>query len=184
MSKNLRSERSLDVEFFGIRIGENGPTATCRLMPAALHFYAKDYLVAAESLKRQDSDGFPFVHYYLVSHSLELALKAFLSAKGSRTRILKNSFNHSLRKLLAEAQRTGLPDLVCLQQEHIEQIKRADTYYFENPVFQYPSISEMNGGIFLPKKCFPDKPNLPVLLAAARLILEGIEDFCFREGTG
>src|SRR5690348_8855251 len=136
MSKNLRSQRSLDVEFFGIRIGENGPTATGRFMPTALHFYAKDYLVAAESLVRQDADGFPFVHYYLVCHSLELALKAFLSAKGSKTRVLKNSFNHSLRKLLAEAQRTGLRDFVCLQQEQVEQIKRADTYYFDDPVFQ------------------------------------------------
>ena len=143
--------------------------ATARLSPLALHKYAKDFLRAGISL---EASGVPFspVQYYLLAHSVELALKAFLSANGITLEELARNYGHSLMKLLRAAENRGITADVSLCSEHIEEIQHADKYYSEK-VFEYPAISEAIKG-------YPQKPNLVILCSAAELLVTRIEALC------
>jgi|ERR1700722_3249744 HEPN domain-containing protein len=46
--------------------------------------------------------------YFLLSHSIELSLKAFLAARGKTSVELRKEFGHDLKKLLKEAIKRGL----------------------------------------------------------------------------
>jgi len=114
------------------------------------------------------SAPFSPVRYYLLARAVELALKAFLSAKGISLRELAGrNFRHSLVKLLHGAQSRGLTTIVPLDSKHVEEIRRADRYYSEK-VFEYPAISKAVEG-------YPGRPDLVVLRSVAELLVTRIE---------
>jgi hypothetical protein len=59
--------------------------------------------------------NFSSVIYYLLGHSAELLLKAFLFKQGAPITDLKK-MSHDLKKLVACAKEKGLPDVLHLQQ--------------------------------------------------------------------
>lgn len=149
---------------------------TARLSPLALHIYAKDFLRAGVSLEAPSAPFSP-VHYYLLARAVELALKAFLSAKGKSLRELAGrNFRHSLVKLLHGAESRGLTAIVPLDSKHVEEIRRADRYYTEK-VFEYPAISKAVEG-------YPGRPDLVVLRSVAELLVARIEALCLDASLG
>ncbi len=66
---------------------------TVRLAPSGYHHYAAEFLDAARHVPRRP--GIAPVPYYLYCHSVELALKALLLAKGASVRDVKVNPSYS-----------------------------------------------------------------------------------------
>jgi hypothetical protein len=65
---------------------------------------AKDFLRAGKSLEQSQDLSGGAVQLYLLSHSVELALKAFLCAKNISVAALRRHYGHDLIKLLDQAE--------------------------------------------------------------------------------
>ena len=77
--------------------------------------------------------------YFLLCHSIELALKAYLAKFGATVEQLKCDFGHKLDELVDEAVKQGLP-LTTTTQEAIKHLNKAHTdfrhrYPGEGPVY-------------------------------------------------
>ncbi len=93
-----------------------------------------DYLDLADEFMRAFRNlppGTPpsWPRYFLLCHSIELALKAYLAAQGVPPSELKNTFGHDLKELLTEAIRLGLAIDVPARTE-IELLNEAHTKYW------------------------------------------------------
>lgn len=65
----------------------------------------------------------------MYGHALELALKAFLLAKGSPVKPLKRKIGHDLEKLLNKTLEQGLEDIVSLSDENKANIRLLSKTY-------------------------------------------------------
>jgi hypothetical protein len=81
------------------------------------------YGVLTVPRRPQRAPGWP--RYFLLSHSIELTLKAFLAARGKTSVELRKEFGHDLKKLLKEAINCGLvigpdarKDIALLEKAH------------------------------------------------------------------
>lgn len=99
-----------------------------------LSIYAADFLAAAQSFQAPEQRFSP-VRYYLICHSIELALKAFLFTAGYKKKDRKN-LNHDLLKILAEAESNGLGNYFQISHEEKESIEKANKLY-GNKEFEY-----------------------------------------------
>jgi hypothetical protein len=101
-----------------------------RMGPPGLWVYASSFLRSAKTIEPgPDGPRWP-AGFYLVCHALELSLKAFLSLKG-RALLELADLGHDLGKLVADATAAGLPDLVTLAPEQVDEIQCASRYYVE-----------------------------------------------------
>lgn len=73
----------------------------------------------------------PAPRYYLLGHGIELALKAFLLAKGVPHEKLRSMklMGHDLEKALARAEGLGISDLVTLSSEERVSIELLNKTY-------------------------------------------------------
>jgi HEPN domain len=71
---------------------------------------------------------FSWPRYFLLCHSIELALKAYLAQVGATLEQLKYDFGHKLDKLVDEAVKKGLP-LPTTTQETIKLLNKAHTEF-------------------------------------------------------
>lgn len=71
---------------------------------------SREYLRAAEAIEEIHPKALIHPTYYLIAHSVELSLKAFLAAKGETKRRLKN-LRHDLPELANEAADRGLGEI-------------------------------------------------------------------------
>lgn len=141
-----------------------------RMAPLGLHFYANDFLVSAKSLPKAESPFSPSF-YYLVLHSIELSLKAFLSCRGySLERLSGGPLGHDLVSLLDECDKKGLVKVEGLKQKHMNEIRTASKYYVEK-VFEYPALGEALTG-------YPGTPDLVSLTEAADLLVRFNKEPC------
>jgi HEPN domain-containing protein len=70
---------------------------------------AEEFNTAYHSLGRVTKRRGPdWTRYFLLSQSIELALKAFLALHGKASKELRKKFGHNLNKLLKEATKRGL----------------------------------------------------------------------------
>jgi hypothetical protein len=144
--------------------------AVARLSPLAFHRYATDFLRATEAVEPSDHPFSP-VASYLASRTIELALKAFLSARGyTFEQLAREPLGHHLDALLREAQQNGLSEHVRLDDASVAEVVSASRYYSEK-VLEYPSVWEALNG-------YPDKPQPFVLLRTARTLVLGLEKPC------
>ncbi len=102
-------------------------TLHINVSPLGFHRYASEFLRAADSF--ECGDGFSPVPYYLRCRVIELALKAFLLAKGFPKNDLKNRLGHNLEKALNSATQHGLQSEVAIKPKEEEEIKKANVYY-------------------------------------------------------
>jgi len=86
---------------------------------------------------------------YLLSHSIELTLKAFLLEKGSTVPELMK-IGHDLGGLLRQAEAKGIRSFVALEKRHIDAIGFANAIYKEKEweyrirgFRQYPIIDDL-----------------------------------------
>lgn len=147
---------------------------TARMGPVGLHVYAERFLIAAEALPAPE---FPFdpVRPYLVCHSIELALKAFLSLHGTpMINMAKRKTGHRLTAVLADAEAKDLNGFVELTGPQREAIAAAEVYY-AGKVFEYPAIGDA-------LSAYPALPPLNDLFGAARVLVDGLRRHCMEAG--
>ena len=71
----------------------------------------------------------PIPVMFLVGQSIELALKAYLVAKGVTLRQLRTDYGHELHRSLRKAKELGLLDVVSLDAEDMNAIELLDHSY-------------------------------------------------------
>lgn len=149
------------------RISIGGLTAG--MGPVGLHTYADAFLDAARALP---SATVPFepVRPFLVCHSIELALKAFLSLQGSTMLQLADRDGHNLEVLLRKADEKGFADSVTLTEAQRAAIRHASVYY-EGKVFEYPAIGEV-------LSAYPNMPALDALHEIADILVNSLRHPC------
>lgn len=107
--------------------------------------HSKRFLSAATTVKAPSenrNEELDLVAYYLIGHSIELALKAFLlSKKDYNIDKLKSQFGHNLEKLLTVAREGKLDREVKLSQEEVKAIKLLNIAY-NNKNFEYMKYEE------------------------------------------
>ena len=146
------------------------PTITVRISPLGFHSYAAQFLGA--SANSEARDGFSPVPYYLVSRSLELALKAYLLAKNVDVQVLKGELGHDLMKCLARAQSEGLEQSLSISATQKAELKKANSYYATKG-FEYFQVTKAVTG-------YRDLPDLRTLRNLAGQLLDEIEDICLK----
>jgi len=102
--------------------------------------------------------------YYLLSHSIEVTLKAFLRAKGYTVPELIE-IGHDLGDLLRHAELRGICDIVALEERHIDAIKIGNAIYKEKE-WEYR------------KRGFKEYPIIDDLYSLARVLLDGTRGEC------
>jgi hypothetical protein len=141
-----------------------------RMGPCALHFYAEAYLTAARSLPESVTPFDP-VRAYLLCHSIELVLKAFLSLKGAlMLELAKSELGHILDTLLEQAEKSQLKEVAILSSPQRAAVLQASNYYAAK-VFEYPAIAEAFRG-------YPAMPSIPLLLGAAAALVDALRQPC------
>ena len=142
--------------------------ATERMSPMALHWYAKVFYEAAISLPKTEYIFNPDLAY-LVSHSIELSLKAFLSIKNISMLDLA-SIRHNLIALIETSEKNDLASFVTLSNDQLSVVALANEYY-QGKVFEYPAIGEMLKG-------YEKMPNLEILFSVAESLVEALQQPC------
>ena len=146
------------------------PTGHGNLSPFGFHRYASEFLRAADLL--ESGDGFSPVPYYLHCHVIELALKAFLLAKGFPKKHLKHKLRHDLEKALNKAVQHGLQSEVTIEPKEEEAIGKANAYYVEKG-FEYFDISKAGTG-------YQGLPDLKILTDVSSRLISGVKDVCMK----
>lgn len=145
--------------------------AVVNISPLGFHRYASEFYEAARSLQRPEN--YSPVHYYLYCRSLELALKAYLLAKGISKKKLKNKFRHDLKKTLRKAESLGLGDEVSLSDEQRDHLALANAHY-KSKAFEYFEVSTLVSQM----KGQHNLPDLDVLESLSGSLLKGIRQTC------
>lgn len=143
---------------------------TERMGPLGLHMYAKAYLEGACALPLK-SVPFEPVYPFLVCHSIELGLKAFLSLKGAAMlELADGSYGHNLEAILQKAEEKHLSKHVKLTLEHKAEVRKASLYY-SGKVFEYPAVGEALSG-------YPSMPKIDILITVAELLVTSLSKEC------
>lgn len=106
-----------------------------RTTPIGLARYACEFMEAALAAddKMGTKEGYEIVApvpvMFLVGQAIELALKAFLVARGITLRQLRTDYGHELHRSLRKAKELGLLALVPLEPEDIDAIELLDRVY-------------------------------------------------------
>ena len=97
-----------------------------RTTPAGLWVLGDKFFRIVEYVPEEKRRLFPC--YYLLSHSIELTLKAFLLTKGHTVpELIKIS--HDLEELLRLAELRGICGLVSFEERHLDAIELANAIY-------------------------------------------------------
>lgn len=141
-----------------------------RMGPLGLWVYAEAYLRAGKAVPAPTVPFEP-TRYFLICHSVELGLKAFLSVQGSTMLQLADyAYGHNLVSILAAAESQGLFSTVPLSTAQLAEITKASEYYV-GKVFEYPAVGEAISA-------YPSLPDLTTLLDAAELLVKHLEQPC------
>ncbi len=109
--------------------------------------------------------------YYNVCHGIELALKAFLRAKGYKAPRLI-ALGHNLRRCLRKAESNGLSGYVTLNADETDAIHLISRLYLEKEL----EYVVLGGTLVLPK--------INLLRSALEKTISGIREECLRATMG
>lgn len=129
-----------------------------------LRNYAADFLAAAEAFQAPEHRFSP-VRYYLICHSIELALKAFLFTAGYKKKDRKR-LNHDLVKALEAAEGNGLAQYLEISHKERESIEKANKLYPRKEFEYFESLETIYD---------PHDFELDVLDGLAQRLIEKIE---------
>jgi hypothetical protein len=151
------------------------PPMVLHITPLGFHRYAAEYLRAA--LGFQGNGSFSPVPYYLFSRSIELALKAFLLAKGvPKKRLKERNLGHDLEKILKKTISIGLANVVSISPQHTEELRKANNYYTSKGFEYFEVVRTVTG--------YRNLPDLPVLSDLASLLVSKLEPICLQATDG
>jgi hypothetical protein len=124
------------------------PTRTTPLgtLRYAIEFYAAA-IAAYDALKRKGMPVAPVAVNYLLGHSIELALKAYLLQHGAKLVHLKRNLGHNLVACLAEAGVAGLTDKMSLDDDDRELIAAFNNLYADKQ-FEYIETGPTNFPVY------------------------------------
>lgn len=129
-----------------------------------LRNYAADFLAAAQAFQAPENRFSP-VRYYLICHSIELALKAFLFTAGYKKKD-RQRLNHDLEKALDAAEEKGLAQYIEISHKERESIKKANKLYPRKEFEYFESLETIYD---------PHDFELDVLDGLAKRLIERIE---------
>jgi HEPN domain-containing protein len=163
----------------GNRLGSNPVvitpgTGNVYMGPAGTHIRAEDFLKAAELL-RESAERFMPVAAFLCCRSVELALKAFLLARGE-TNALVRGFGHDLVQLLNEAHARGLDAVVSLNGDELAILRAANEDYMEHRLAYFDLTATISH--------YPKQPDPTALASVAAKLLAGVERGCYDASDG
>jgi hypothetical protein len=145
-----------------------------RLEAASLYAHAADFLRAAKSIGLANRSFRP-ARLYLVCHSLELGLRAFVSLSArSLEDTGRRASGHDLARLLSKAQSLGLDRFIRFRVKEVNEMRKASLYY-SRKVFEYPALAEALRG-------YPKRPDFRALLGAADELIAAIREPCLAHG--
>lgn len=130
--------------------------------------YATHFLQAYDAY--EPDKAFSPVKYYLVCHSLELSLKAYLAVKGVSARELKGSFGHNLHKIVRKCLELGILEVVTITKDEKIQLERANAWY-KRKGFEYFDIQNI-----APSKA--PLPDLCKLKELAEKLIKELQPVC------
>ena len=145
-----------------------------RLSPFIFATGAEKYLDAAKSVckppvtmrdKLTCTASFPA--YFLIGHSIELSLKAFLFGRGVTVNHLWNKYSHDLEKLITESRRRKLGREVKLSKGHISAIKILNAPY-KHKLLEYSEVGTYT------------LPQYWLICEAASNLVNGLYSFCYK----
>ena len=139
-----------------------------RLSPLGFQTWAKQFLKAAQAI--EDTDEFFPVRYFLTCRTIELALKAYLLARGCSRKELKDKIRHDLCRALKKAQGESLAEVVELSDAEREAVNKANVPYNSKRFEYFEVVDAMRG--------FPDRPDAALLLGVAEKLAIGVQATC------
>jgi hypothetical protein len=141
--------------------------------PFGTHRLASEFLEAAltvQPVARSEAadlrQSVSLVGYYLLGHSVELSLKAFLLGRGVSIKVLRNKpYGHDLVALVREARRRRLGNLVKLSRRDLAVIE---------------VLNECYGSKELEYACTGTRrlPHYSLAVGLANTLLESIGPYC------
>ena len=144
-----------------------------RLSPYILLTNAEKFLDAAKSVckvpvteKERLTCRASFPAYFLIGHSIELSLKAFLLAKGVESNLLKNIYGHDLAKLISECRRRKLGRQSKLTKNHVKAIKVLGLHY------KHKSLEYTEVGTYT-------LPQYWIICKIASTLVHDLKPFCY-----
>jgi len=142
-----------------------GLQKTDRISSLGMWNQAKGFYLASDALVVSEHSYLVDPSYHLISHSIELALKAFLRGYGYSLEQL-NKLGHDLNKTLDRAVNSGLGS------------------YFEFSENDRPVLAEMNKYClsrefeYIESDC-KSYPRIDLLISFADRLIRGVSEFCF-----
>jgi len=165
MQPNYRASKGSDVAEEKIDpIILQGSNTVVRVDGYWTRIYAGDFLSAAKDFKHP-ANRFSPIPYYLICHSIELSLKAFLFTVGFK-RADRKRLNHDLEKALEAAENNGLSLHIQLTDEERELIIKANRLYPKKEFEYFESLEAIYD---------PHDFDLDSLASLARKLFERIE---------
>jgi hypothetical protein len=149
--------------------------ATLRVGPIDFFRAAKDCCDAADLL-REHSKPYPRVLASFYCQAVELALKAYLLARGDTVRKVKRR-RHDLRRLLVDSFALGIDDVVDITPAERKLLIDLSKRYERARLTYFEGASDLWFIIATP-------PDFDVLAAVARTLVTGIEKGCLDASTG
>jgi len=134
-----------------------------RTTPSGLWTHGNEFFQTAEYIP-EGKKRLSLPCYYLLSHSIELTLKAFLRAKGNTVPELIG-FGHDLGELLRRAEVRGIRGIVALEERHLDAIELINAYY---------KVKELE----YRKRGFKKFPIIDDLYSCAKTLLDGTSEEC------
>lgn len=129
-----------------------------------LRHYAGDFLDAATDFS-PPANRFSPVQYYLVCHSIELSLKAFLFSAGFN-KAARRALNHNLESALKKAEANGLSAHLQLSPDDRDLIRKANSLYPKKEFEYFERLETIYD---------PLEFKLEALTSFARKLFEAIE---------
>ena len=114
--------------------------------------YAEQFFEAFKQLPEERPEGPPsWPRYFLLCHSIELALKAYLARRGATPEQLRKfELRHNLDQLMDEAVEKGLP-LPTPTQELIKALSEAHSKFWH----RYPTDDELANKVYVIEQFIP-----------------------------
>ena len=107
--------------------GDEEDDDICRVTPVGTLRYAIEYYAAARVVAEKFGDCIPA--QFLVGHSIELALKAFLLHQGKTEKFIRRELGHDLTECLAAAEKSDFGKHVALTEHDRAMFKIFNAMY-------------------------------------------------------
>jgi HEPN domain-containing protein len=147
--------------------------AHVRIGPLGTQLRAREFLEAGKLLQ-ENAGRFSAVAAFLCCRSVELALKAYLLARGNTAGQVAR-FRHDLVRLLNEAHARGLDVVVRLSEEELSTIITANNDYTRQDLAYFDLFTTSR---------YANQPEKLALIGVAEKLVDGVERGCYAAADG